>query len=240
MNTFSITRLSVLAIALILNSGCGSTRLAQSYQPDDQLQTLLSKYEVGPLNGIQCQGQKAIIIDCERLSSELGAMSMTYPHHQKIGLTAAIVYQQIDKNIDSQLILDRLLSMQQPLSGAVVLRSQLAMQAGNINHARSILMQQLQIEPSHPELHSNLAATYYLEGRYEKAESVITTADRLGAPLWKTSYHLGLVHEAQEHWAQACEYYADTLAYQASHKQSLSRLLYLSDHPDCRVPFSRF
>ena len=239
MNTLSYVRLSTLAVIAVVSLGCSITRTTPSYQPDEQLQSMLDKYDVSSIKGINCEGYQSAISDCERLSNELGALSMTYPQHQKIGFTTAIVYAQVGRSIDSQMVLDRLLSLSFPLSEVAILRSQLAMKEGNLNLARTVLKKQVQLEPDHPELHATLAATYYLEGRYKKAQSVISTADRLGAPVWRTSYHLGLIHEAQEQWAQACNYYVDTLSYQPTHRQSLSRLLYLSDHPDCRVAFSK-
>ncbi|PKH32632.1 tetratricopeptide repeat protein [Shewanella sp. ALD9] len=238
MKTLTHFRLSTVIVVALVSSACSTSQTKREYQPDDQLTAMLKQYNVNQTDGVNCQGYQSAISDCERLSNDLGALSMTYPKHQQIGFTAAIVYHQIGRDVDSQMVLDRLLSQQQPVSEVAILRSKLAMQEGNINLARTVLQRQVQLQPDHPELHATLAASYYLEGRYEKAEAVIATADRLGAPVWRTSYHLGLIHEAQSNWSQACHFYADTLSYQPAHRQSLSRLLYLSDHPECRVQLS--
>lgn len=241
MKTLSYLHIAGLCMLTLASSACTNiNNTTQAYQPDEQLDAVLSKYNVNASYGIHCQGYQAAVSDCGRLANELGALSMSYPQHQKIGFTSAIVYHQVGQKIDSQMVLDRLLAQQNPMSEVAILRSQIAMQEGNITLARTVLQRQVQLQPDHPELHATLAATYYLEGRYKKAQAVIATADRLGAPVWRTSYHLGLIHEAQSHWAQACHFYADTLDSLPDHRQSLSRLLYLSDHPECRVAYSRF
>lgn len=240
MKTLSYLHLGGLCMLALVCSACTHTNnTKQVYQPDEQLDAVLAKYNVNALYGIYCQGYQGRVSDCGRLANDLGVLSMSYPQHQKIGFTSAIVYHQMGQRIDSQMVLDRLLSEPNAMSEAAILRSQIAMQEGNINLARTVLQRQVQLQPDHPELHATLAATYYLEGRYKKAEAVIATADRLGAPVWRTNYHLGLIHEAQSHWAQACHFYADTLESMPDHRQSLSRLLYLSDHPECRVAYSR-
>jgi Flp pilus assembly protein TadD len=165
MKTLTHFRLSTVIVVALVSSACSTSQTKREYQPDDQLTAMLKQYNVNQTDGVNCQGYQSAISDCERLSNDLGALSMTYPQHQQIGFTAAIVYHQIGRDVDSQMVLDRLLSQQQPVSEVAILRSKLAMQEGNINLARTVLQRQVQLQPDHPELHATLAASYYLEGR---------------------------------------------------------------------------
>jgi len=165
-------------------------------------------------------------------------LTLSYPHHNEINVIAALVYFQTGRTMDSQLLLDKVLSQAKPMPEAAILRSQIAMQEGNINLARKLLNRQLQLVPDHPELYAALASTYYLEGRYEQSQNLLQTADRLGAPAWRTSYHLALLHEAQQHWPTACQYYVATLNRLPRHAPSLSRLLALSEHPACNLAYN--
>lgn len=230
--------LPLVTLTLMLINGCASTPTVSPYEPDKQLQALLEKHHIKRAEGITCQRSPQQHVDCHTLASELGKLAITYPQHRDINFIAALVYFQSGRIVDSQLLLDKVLSKQDSLPEAAILRSKIAMQEGNMNLARTLLNRQLQRVPDHPELYASLAATYYLEGRYEKSQHLLQTADRLGAPAWRSSYHLALVHEAQQHWATACQYYVQTLNRLPTHSQSLSRLLALSEHQACHQAYS--
>lgn len=230
--------LPLITFTYMLLNGCASTTTLSPYEPDKQLQALLKKHHISRATGITCQPNPQRHVDCHALASELGKLAMTYPQHRDINFMAALVYFQSGRTLDSQLLLDKVLSKQHSMPEAAMLRSQIAMQEGNMNLARTLLNRQLQLVPDHPELYASLAATYYLEGRYEKSQHLLQTADRLGTPAWRSSYHLALVHEAQQHWATACQYYVQTLNRLPNHSQSLSRLLALSEHQACHQAYS--
>ena len=237
MKTIFSKTLPITALAAMLLTACSSTQTVAPYEPDQQLNNLLAQHHISAGSGLECHQQPQQRVDCHALANQLGALTLRYPHHSEINLIAALVYFQTGRTIDSQQLLDKVLSQAKPMPEAAILRSRIALQEGNINLARTLLNRQLQLVPDHPELYASLASTYYLEGRYEQSQSMLQTADRLGAPAWRTSYHLALVHEAQQHWPTACQYYVQTLNRQPAHAKSLSRLLALSEHQACKVAY---
>lgn len=233
---YSQTLLSFCILSsVLLITGCANQGAKDSYDPMGKLTQTLAEYQVteGELN---CHTAQQARVDCEGLASALAALNLQYPNNQRIALNGAMVYFELGRYNDSQLLLDQLLAQPYANAEAAVLRSQLALMEGNFTLARSVIQRQLEWVPDHPELYAAQAASYYLEGRYEKARGALRAADRLGLASWRTSYHLGLIYEAQQQWPMACSHYTRVLQLQPNHRAAVGRLLFLSEHSECRVP----
>lgn len=230
MKTFKTLSLPLLVFAL---AGCSSqSNIEQVYQPNVDLDALLLRYKVD--NGvINCDDYRKRITDCDTLSAELANLHLRYPNHRRIMLAAAIIYFDVSNIQSSQILLDKLLEQNRPAPEAAILRAQIAMSQGSVKTARKMLTKQLDMIPDHANLYEALSATYYLEGRYKKAQSVLYTADKLGGPSWRTQYHLGLINEGQKQYSQACHFYRQALQIKPDLTVATSRLLSLSLRPSC-------
>lgn len=240
MNCFQEKRIPGAPIILLVAAfawlaGCASHHEKAVYDPVGKLAETLVEYEVAERE-INCESMQNRALDCEGLASALAELQLQYPNNSSIALSGAIVYFQLGRYQDSQVLLDQLLAQPYANPEAAVLRSQIALMEGNFSLARSVLSRQIQLVPDNPELYGAKAASYYLEGRYEKARTALQAADRLGMTNWRTHYHMGLLYEAQEQWSMACHHYAKVLAQQPDHSATLGRLLMLSGHSDCKLP----
>ena len=224
--------LSVSIMVFTLAACSSQSTIEQSYQPNIDLDNVLARYQVSG-GEVNCNDYRKEITDCDSLSLELATLHLRYPSHRRIMLATAVMYFEVSKMQDSQVLLDKLLGQNRPAPEAALLRAQIAMSQGSVKTARKILLKQLDMVPDHANLYEALSATYYLEGRYKKAESVLHNADKLGSASWRTNYHLGLINEGQNQFSQACHYYRQTLQINPNHSGATGRLLNLSLQPSC-------
>ncbi|NHN37228.1 hypothetical protein G8764_08000 [Pseudomaricurvus alcaniphilus] len=231
---------ALIVVGLTLIQGC--TSLAgkqQSFDPDLRLNQLLDEYKVDLDHGVECHRHNNHLLDCRRLVRELEGLALEFPGDPTILTTTALVQFQLGRRLDSQFALDQVLAMPIIAPEAAVLRSRLALAEGNFTLARATVERQLKLAPDYPALYEVQAAIYYLEGRYDRSLLAIESADRLGAPPWRTHYHLGLIHEAKNQYAQACLHFTEVLHTEPSHRQAISRLLMLSEQEECNSRSSR-
>ena len=184
---------------------------------------------------LNCHDINLPMVDCYRLASELSALYLKYPNHQRTIMASALLEFEIGNTNTSQQLLDLILSKRGAYPEAAILRSRIAMEEGNLNLARTIITRQLNITPYNPSLYELQAAYYYLEGKYVKALLAIRSAERFMGNHWRISYHRGIIYEAQKDWYKACKEYTGILKVQPDHQLLNAKVLLLREHVPCTV-----
>lgn len=239
MNIYiSIFRTSITAICLVLG-GCVSMDSHRSDHPDpyDRLSQLLGVYQENRRNGSACDDlweTNSPTVDCQRIQREVERLNAEFPMDSRIMMANATLQFHAGRLDKAQFTLDQLLNKPHPNPEAALLRSQISMREGNNSRARTLLKEQITLRPDYPELREALAASYYLDGKYQQAKNNLSIAGRLGAPGWRVSYHQGLIEEVQRDWSSACNYYLMSLEQKANFAEAASRLIGLSHHEECR------
>jgi tetratricopeptide (TPR) repeat protein len=220
---------SILLCFLVLLSACSSLYKTKQHSenPDSRLDHLLLLYQ-GNINDQQsCQEmweENHPTLDCGRILNALEQLVSQFPRHPRILMTVALFNYESGKIARAQAKLDRLLSLQIVNPHAVILRSRIAMEQGNMILAHRLLSHQSHLVPDNAVLHELLAAVYYLDGKYFEADKELITAQRLGAPAWRLAYHQGLVAESQSRWSQARTYYQQCLSKKPYYQAARARL----------------
>lgn len=225
----------MLTLGAVILTGCAGTgQIAEFQEPNEQLESILSTYGVSPESGVLCQHSSGSNHDCRALASELRTLNASYPEHQEIGLISALVEYQSGRREQAQFVLDLLMANNlEPSVPVYLLRAKIAMDEGNIALARDVIHKGLRHHPGNAEMYNHLAATFYLEGRYERADASLATADKLGLAPWKTNFLLGVLHKERLEYQSACHYFANALNLNAGHKQSIANLIELSRYDEC-------
>lgn len=231
-NYLSVKSLITPVLVCMLAACSSQSHVKEVFQPNVDLDKVLASHQINQ-GQINCDDYRHAISDCDALTAELAALHLRYPSHKRIMLATAVMYYEVSKIQDSQVLLDKLLGQNRPAPEAAILRSQIAMSQGSVKTARKLLLKQLDMVPDHANLYEALSATYYLEGRYKKAQDVLYNANKLGAASWRISYHLGLINEGQKRYNQACHYYRQALQSNPDHSAATGRLLNLSIQPSC-------
>ena len=151
-------------------------------------------------------------------------MASDYPNNTSVLLANAVIAYETRQPQKAASYLDSLIGNNRADPGAVVLRSRLAIQDGNLPFARRLLEQQMQLTPDASELREALASVYKLLGEFALAERELQVAERLGAPAWRVDYNRGLLAEAQGDPAAAMEFYRRCLAEKPGWGKAQSRL----------------
>ncbi|NKI19351.1 tetratricopeptide repeat protein [Spongiibacter sp. KMU-166] len=228
--------IAVLCLAL---GGCVSMDNHRNHHPDpyDRLSQLMGLYQEQRRIGSSCDELWKVSspsVDCQRIQREVERLYAEFPNDSRIMIANATLQFQAGRLDKAQFTLDQLLSKPGSHPEAALLRSQISMLEGNSSRARAVLQQQIELRPDYHELREALAATYYIEGKYESAQRALNIAGRLGAPGWRISYHHGLIQEAQENWSRACSYYMVSLEQKHNFTAPANRLIGLSHNEACR------
>ena len=177
----------------------------QCYDPDARLAAVLK-----PLEARQAQGCPSTA-DCEALKREVERLALVCPGHVPTLMANAVLAYDGRRREIAQPYLDGILAMAPVQPDAAVLRARIAIEDGNLSFARRLLTQQIRLSPAHAGLHEAYGAVLYLDRQWADAIRELTAAQELGAPLWRVSYHLGLVAEAQGQIDEARRRYTDAL-----------------------------
>lgn len=199
-------------VATLWSSGCvrpSSPLLRQTcLNPDAQLASVLQ-----PLEALRAKGCDAgVTRECDRLLRELERLTVICPAHAPTLMANAVIAYDEQLRAKSQQLLDQILAQSRSYPDAAVLRAQIAVEEGNLPFARRLLEQHIKLAPDHAGLYETFGATLYLQRQLPEARQALTTAAALGAPKWRTAYHLGLVEEASGRFEEALRYYAEALA----------------------------
>ncbi len=239
MTDFTGRRLAIAGLLLAFLSGCASDmdrRRTEQPDPNVRLDQMLGLYHQSVASGSACaeiwQADHGTV-DCERILREVERLHVEFPNHERITMSNAVMNYQTGRADKAQFLLDQLLARRGPHPEAAILRARIAMEEGNSRLARDILLPQILLSPTYAELREALAASYYLEGKYDEAQRALGIAGRLGAPQWRLAYHGGLLSEARQQWQQACGYYQSALQLNANFTPATGRLIELAERPEC-------
>lgn len=239
MTSLTLKNAVALGVLLLSLTGCASLDRERTLNPDpnDRLDLMLGLYHRSLASGSACaeiwHADKGTV-DCERILREVERLQVEFPGNDRITMANAVMNFQAGQLDKSRFLLDQLLARRGGHPDAAILRSRIAMEQGNTNLARDMLKRQILLAPGHVELQEALAASYYLEGKYDQSMVHLGIARRLGAPGWRLSYHQGLVSEARRQWPQACRFYRVTRQHNPDFMPARARLVGLSAHAACQ------
>lgn len=212
-------RLAIALFTALVLGGCQALTDPDGYDqlpsPDQRLAALLDELE--SLRNPEAQPTAAENArQHERLlqvRKELEALSFEYPRHTDSAMAVAAFDYAEGEVLEAALRLDRLLQVEPVHLEAVLLRSQIAMEANNLPLARRLVEELLLHRPDSGEARESYAAVLFLEGDYAGAEQQLEAGLALGSPEWRIAYHRGLVaehagsfEEARAHYARAEEW----------------------------------
>lgn len=203
-------------VATLLSSGCvrpSAPLLRQEcLNPDAQLAIVLQPFEALRAKGCDAGVNRQGTSECVRLLREIERLTVVCPGHAPTLMANAVIAYDEQLRAKSQQFLDQILAQSRSYPDAAVLRAQIAVEEGNLPFARRLLEQHIKLVPDHAGLYETYGATLYLQRQLPEARQALTTAAALGAPKWRTAYHLGLVEEASGRFEEALRYYAEALA----------------------------
>ncbi|QLC74453.1 hypothetical protein LPB260_27620 [Pseudomonas sp. LPB0260] len=231
-----------IAFALVVLGGCGSLgqqRTEANEDPHVQVDRVLAHYRATLASGVACQSATqgwSEPVDCEGLLRETMQLYANFPHNERVIMLAALMAYQSGRAPQAAYLLDQLLGGHKPRPEAAVLRSRIALEEGNLALARTLLKQQIRLNPRHPQLYETLAAVQYLDRQYAGALHSLSMSERVGAPGWRAAYHRGLIYEQQNRRDAACQQYRLAAAGNPQFLAPESRLVSLSGGAACGSP----
>ena len=225
----SKSRLLITALVILfIFTGCATVEQQISdNDPDLKLNQLLALYRANLAQRTSCQEvwqAGHVTVDCERILREVEKLAFEFPQHRRIRFTSGLLNYQAGRPEKAQYDLDALLSLDPANPEAVLLRSRIALEQGNLPLARRLLQRQIQLHPERADLRETLAAVLYMSGQYRSAKILLDTAGHLGGPEWRIAYHRGLLAEAQGKWLDARRHYQRCLELDPDNKPAKARL----------------
>lgn len=232
-------RVLTTLLAVITLAGCTAmsqptNQLAEN--PDLRVDQVLRTYSGAQANGVSCQAAMQgwrHATDCEGLLREVMQLHAAFPQNERVMMLAATMAYESGRATQAAYLLDQLLAHQRPRPEAAVLRSQIALQEGNLTLARNLLAQQVRLSPRHPQLYEAQAAVRYIDRKYDAAFAALAMADQVGAPSWRTAYHRGLIFEQQKQFDAACHQYEVSLRGKPGYSAPQTRLAALATGTNC-------
>lgn len=175
-------RLSTAATVAILVAGCATRptliQQRQCYDADAQLGEVLRELETRRANGCEAGGGAA----CLRARAAVERQLTVCQAHAPTMMANAVLAYDEGRPVIAQQLLDQILSQARTDPDAAVLRSQIAIEEGNLPFARRLLEQHLKLVPDHAGLHEAYGALLYLVGQMADTRRQLETARALGAP----------------------------------------------------------
>jgi len=146
------------------------------------------------------------------------------PRHPGALAAAGILAYEDDDAETAQVLLDRALALDAAVPGAAVTRARVAIDQGNSALAVGVLEDGLRRAPADPLIRETLAGVLFLEERFDESRTRIDEAGALGAPLWRTAFHRGLIEETLGHWDAAEAHYELALEHRPEDRTTQERL----------------
>jgi predicted Zn-dependent protease len=213
--------MAIAAVAL----GCETP--VERHDPHARLAELLAEWRGIRETGRSCDERgprETPLVDCERIQRAVVDLAIEFPRDPAILQANAVVAFEARRRAEAQMYLDSLLALQPVQPDAAVLRSQIAIQEGNLRYAERLLTEQIELRPDHELLRETLAAVLYLQGDLDGASASLDVAGRLGGPGWRLAYHRGLVAEAAGDASGAAQLYRESLELEPGFEPAASRL----------------
>ena len=217
---------AVLAMGLMAQACATTSPLVRQecYNPDVQLASLVQPLEA--LRASECAVPDAQRggLECTRLRREIRRLAVVCAQHVPTLMATAVIAYDEQRRTESQQILDGILALPRSYPEAAVLRSEIAIEEGNVPFAQRLLQERIKLAPDHSGLREAYAGALYLDGHMEEATTQLGMAGALGAPRWRVAYHLGLIAEASGRGSEAARYYAESLDTHPGWAPATSRL----------------
>lgn len=191
--------------------------------PDERLLALVEAYEA-QLEAGGGGGDPSEMVDGQRLTNELRRLHLEYPTHAATLFTLAQVTFDEGRPERAAAYLADLFATHPMHPEGGLLRSRIAIGEGNLTAARRVLEQQIRYVPDHAGLREALGSVAYMEGDLDAARVDVEMARRLGAPLWRVAFNLGLIEEAAGNHDLAAERYEVALRERPDFAPAASRL----------------
>ncbi len=150
-------------------------------------------------------------LTCDALRARIERLSVDCPGNNRVVMANALLAFDAHSFVRAQQLLDELFALGDINPEAGVLRARIAMEQGNMPFALRFLEQQIRQNGDHAGLRETYSSALYLTSRWEEAKQQMGIAQRLGSPVWRISYGLGLIEEAQGNYEQAQLRYKEAL-----------------------------
>ncbi|MCO5166232.1 MAG: tetratricopeptide repeat protein [Planctomycetes bacterium] len=216
--------LAVLCLGAAL-SGCVAADVPRD--PDRELARCVELWEEAKEEQTQPK-DRGEVPDPTHLQARFERLALEFPEHEGTLYANAVVASDAGQHERAQQYLDRLFRRQPVHPDGAVLRARIAVQDGNLPHARRVLERQATLAPDHAGVHEALAGVLYLQGELLPARQELGVAARLGAPGWRVAYHLGLVAEGLGALEEAAHHYQVAIDRNPGFEPARARLLGLS------------
>jgi len=208
--------LVLMAVATLALCGCQSALRGEDEcpgDPDKEIMELREEWTRAPYNGIHDDHGcgSADIESKELIRRKAENILFRYPRHIPTRFFAALLAYEANDPLRATEHLDTLFALQPVHPEAAVLRSQIALEAGNFVFAIHFLEDQIALQPDSPELYEAVGSAYFVAGRAQDALTALSTAQGLGAPKWRVAYNRGLVEESLGQVPQAIASYKEAL-----------------------------
>ncbi|MDG2048565.1 MAG: tetratricopeptide repeat protein [Myxococcota bacterium] len=216
----------VLVIGIGFAFACASQKTPGKDDPTVRITKLLDEWVRVHEAGGSCAsgGRKYPFVDCGRIQAAIVSLGLEFPNNPEVLLVNAVIAYETHQPENAESYLDALLEQDSNEPGVAVLRSRLALDQGNLPHARRLLNDQVTLTPDAADLREALASVHYLSGDLDSARRQLLIAERLGAPTWRVAFNRGLLEEAEGNTDSAIEYYQITLDENPEYKPARSRL----------------
>ena len=227
MKTKWVRSATAALFCLATLQGCASSPDIQPLEdPEAQLREGLQEWQALRADGNSCAsgGRRYPYVDCGRIQAKIERLVLDFPNHPSILLANAVISSQTGRPDKAIAYLDELIDAGNATPDAIVLRSQLAIQTGNLPFARRLLGTHTRLVPDHPGLREAMASVHYLDGSFAAARRDLAIAQRLGAPSWRIAYHRGLIEETTGNEAAAMREYGEALRERPDWAEPRSRL----------------
>ena len=215
-------------IAIAACSGPNPSAWPNRFDATPRLERILAQWRDLREQGGSCEDPRSRppggVRDCSQLRNALEALLFDFPNHAPLLFANAVAAYQVGERARARSYLDALFASQFLHPEGALLRGRIALEQGNLPFAQRILKEQIELAPDRPELREALASAAYLDGELELAGEQLTIAERLGAPLWRTAYHRGLLAEARSDWAAAADHYRIALEERPDWERARARL----------------
>jgi len=213
-------------VGIVLLAACQTAVPGYRYEglgPDERLLDLAEAYEAQADAG-GAGGDPSKLVDGQRLTNELRRLHVEYPTHAPTLFMLAQVTFDEGRPERAAAYLDDLFATHPMHPEGGLLRSRIAIGEGNLTAARRVLEQQIRYVPDHAGLREALGSVAYMEGDLDAARVDVEMARRLGAPLWRVAFNLGLIEEAAGNHEVAAERYEVALRERPDFAPAASRL----------------
>ena len=216
----------ILVMSLACSFACASQKVPGKNDPTVRVTKLLDEWLRVHDGGGSCAsgGRKYPFVDCGRIQAAIVSLGLEFPTNPEVLLVNAVIAYETHQPEKAESYLDALLEQESTEPGVAVLRSRLALDQGNLPHARRLLNEQVNLTPDAADLREALAAVHYLSGDLPSARRQLLIAERLGAPAWRVAFNRGLLEEAEGKTNAAIEYYQIALDENPDYQPAQSRL----------------